>query len=61
MRVLSAALEVTRIPRSSVLVIFPKKDSIRFSQEPWAGVKMNSKRLGTVARKARVSREMCAE
>src|SRR5206468_12947407 len=34
MRVLSSAFDVTRIPRSKVLAIFPKKDSIRFSHEP---------------------------
>jgi len=58
MRIFSSAWDETRIPRRRVLAILPKKDSI---QEPWVGVKMNSKRLGTVARKVRVSREICAE
>ena len=61
MRVLSSSLDFTRIPCSRVLAIFPKNDSIRFSQEPWVGVKVNSNRLGRVPKKVRVSREICAE
>ena len=49
------------MPRSRVFVILPKNDSIRLSQDPCFGVKVNSKRFGSVARKARVSLEMCAE
>jgi hypothetical protein len=41
-----SSLDFTRIPRSRVLAILPKNDSIRFSQEPWVGVKMNSTPFG---------------
>src|SRR5207249_9316401 len=50
MRARSSSLELTRMPRRSVLAILPKKDSIRFSHEPCVGVKTNSKRLGTVVK-----------
>jgi hypothetical protein len=59
-RVLISSLDFRRIPRSEVLAIPPKNNSITFSQGPWVGVKMNSKRLGTVAGQARVSREIWA-
>jgi hypothetical protein len=49
------------MPRSRVLAIFPKKDSIRVSHERCLGVKVNASRLGSVARKERVSLEICAE
>jgi hypothetical protein len=45
------------MPRSRVRAIFPKNDSTRLSHDPCLGVKMNSKRLGTLVRYARVSRE----
>jgi hypothetical protein len=49
-RHLSSSLELTRIPRRTVLAILAKKASIRFSHEPCVGVKMNSNRFGREAR-----------
>ena len=57
----NSSLDSTRIPRSMVLAILPKNDSIMFSHDPCLGVKMNSKRLGTPASQRWVSFEMCAE
>ena len=42
------------MPRSRVCAILPKKDSTRLSQDPCLGVKVNSKRFGSAARKVRV-------
>ena len=61
MRCFNSVLEDTRIPRKSVRVILEKNDSMRFSQDPCLGVKMNSNRFGTVARYVLVSLEICAE
>src|SRR6266849_10097315 len=60
-RVFNSAFELTRIPRNNVRASLPKKDSTRFSHEPCLGVKMNSKRFGTLAKYARVCLEICAE
>ena len=48
MRAFNSAFELTRIPRNNVRASLPKKDSIRFNHEPCFGVKMNSKRFGTL-------------
>jgi len=44
------------MPRGRVSAILPKNDSIRLSQDPCLGVKVNSRRLGSVPRKARLHR-----
>ena len=61
MRVLSSSTEVTRICRRKERAIFEKAHSMRLSHDPCLGVWTYSKRPGRVARKARVSFEMCAE
>ena len=62
MRSLSSCFELTRIWRKTERANLEKKPSIRLSQEPWVGVKVNSKRPARwVASHALVSLEMCAE
>ena len=61
MRSTSSSFEATRIPRSRVRETLLKNDSTKFNHEPCFGVNTNSNRLGKVARKARVSLEVCAE
>ena len=60
-RSFSSCLEDTRMPRNMDFVILAKNISIRLSQEPCLGVKMNSNRFGALAKYARVSLEVCAE
>jgi len=48
------------MPRSRVRAILLKNDSIRLSQDPCTGVKVNSNRFGSLAKKDRVSLEMWA-
>jgi hypothetical protein len=47
--------------RNRVFAIFAKKDSIKFSQNPCLGVRVNSNRFGSVVGKARVSLEIWAQ
>jgi hypothetical protein len=59
---LSSCFETTRIWRSTERASLEKKPSIKFSQEPWVGVKVKAKRpSGCVASQAVASRETCAE
>src|SRR5215470_10480289 len=56
MRSLSSCLDATRMWRSTERVSLEKKPSMRLSQEPWVGVKVNSKRwAGCCAIQAAVS------
>src|SRR5215813_6805463 len=59
MRSLSSCLDATRMWRSTERVSLEKKPSMRLSQEPWVGVKVNSKdfahRTLRQMRKARMS------
>jgi hypothetical protein len=41
MRAFSSSADETWMPRGRVFAIFPKNDSIRLSQDPWVGVKVN--------------------
>ncbi len=50
MRALLSSCESSLMPMRRVRANLEKSTSIRFSHEPCVGVKMNSKRLGTVAR-----------
>jgi hypothetical protein len=62
MRCLSSCFEVTRMWRRTDRANFEKKPSMRLSQEPCLGVKVNSKRpAGWAASQVLVSLEMCAE
>ena len=62
MRCLSSYFELTRMWRRTERANFEKKPSIRLSQEPCLGVKVNSKRpAGWAASQVLVSFEMCAE
>src|ERR1700693_5600032 len=61
MRSFSSSFDFTRICRRKVRVILPNKVSTMLSQEPCVGVSTYLKRLGRVARYARVSLEICAE
>jgi hypothetical protein len=61
MRCLSSYFEATRMWRRTERANLEKKPSIKLSQEPCLGVKVNSKRpAGRVASQAIVSLEMCA-
>ena len=57
----SSSQDCTRIWRRKVRVIFPNSVSTIFSQDPCVGVSTYLKRLGLVAKNARVSLEMCDE
>ena len=62
MRSFSPCFEVTLMWRSTERANLEEKPSMRLSQEPCFGVKVNSKRpAGRVASQAFVSLEMCAE
>jgi len=62
MRSLSSCFDATRMWRRTDRANLEKKPSMRLSQEPCVGVKVNSKRpVGRVASQALVSLEMCAE
>ena len=62
MRCLSSCFEFTRMWRRTERANFEKKPSIRLSQEPCLGVKVNSKRpAGWASSQFLVSLEMCAE
>ena len=62
MRSLSSCFDATRMWRRTERANLEKKPSMRLSQEPCLGVKVNSKRLtGLVASQAWVSLEICAE
>ena len=62
MRSLSSCFDATRMWRRTERANLEKKPSMRLSQEPCLGVKVNSKRpAGRVASQALVSLEMCAE
>ena len=62
MRSLSSCFDVTRMWRRTERANLEKKPSMRLSQEPCLGVKVNSnRRRGRVASQTLVSREMCAE
>ena len=62
MRSLSSCFDATRMWRKTERANLEKNPSMRLSQEPCVGVKVNSKRpVGRVASQALVSLDKCAE